>query len=222
MNDLKSQITSKFSEVIMLLPDYELKNIIFQQWINFFDTENGFKTVNIILENKGLPKITLEKFNYELNFIKHTIGRAMVNNVFNFENAFQMLIDRNWEHFYVFVDIHATILYPDYNGLAKKYYPYAKEVLKKLSSDKRIKLGLYTCSYQNEIDDYLKMFEEDGIHFQYINKNSDVKNTRGGNFEDKPYMNVLLDDKAGFVAEYDWFMIDWVLNKYIIFDTNIK
>jgi hypothetical protein len=42
-----------------------------------------------------------------------------------------------------------------------------------------------------------------------------VANTRGGYFEDKPYMNVLLDDKAGFCPEFDWFMIDYVLNKYI-------
>ena len=219
MKDLKSEIIEKFSEVILLLPDSEVKNIIFQQWIGYFDEVNGFKLVNTILENKGLPKISKKHFEEDLKFIKHIIGRLFIDNVFNFENSFKMLKDRNWEHFYLFVDIHATILYPDYGGLSKKYYPYAKEMLKKLSKDKRIKLALYTCSYPNEIKEYIEFFEKDGIHFEYINKNPDVPNTRGGYFEDKPYMNILLDDKAGFVAEWDWYMIDYVLNKHIDFTT---
>lgn len=215
MKDLKSEITSKYSDIIMLLPDYELKNIIFFEWINYFDITNGFKVVNSILENKGLPKITEKKFIEELKFLKHVVGRLFVDNVFNFENSFKLLHDRKWEHFYVFVDIHSTILYPDYGGLAKKYYPHAKHMLQKLSKDKRIKLALYTCSHPHEVKEYLELFEKDGIHFEFINKNPEVANTRGGYFEDKPYMNVLLDDKAGFVAEWDWYLIDWVLNKHI-------
>lgn len=214
MKDLKSEIISKYSEVIMLLPDCEIKKIIFYEYLNLFDENNCFKSVNSILENKGLSKITEEIFLEQLKFIKHVIGRIFIDNVFNFENSFKILTDRNWEHFYVFVDIHSTILYPDYGGLAKVYYPHAKYMLQKLTNDKRIKLSLYTCSYPNEIQDYLDFFEKDNIHFDFVNKNPDVENTRGGYFQDKPYMNVLLDDKSGFVAEYDWFMIEYVLNKY--------
>jgi hypothetical protein len=220
MDNLKSEISAKFSEAIMLLPDYDLKSIIFYEWSNYFNKENGLKFVNNVLSNKGLSTITEEKFDYELRFIKHVIGRLLMDNTFNFENSFKIMKERGWNEFYVFIDIHSTILYPDYGGLAKVYYPYAKEVLHKLSNDKRIKLGLYTCSHPHEIEDYKIFFNNDNIKFEMVNKNPEVHNTRGGYFQDKPYMNVLLDDKSGFVGEFDWYIIDWVLNKHIDFTVN--
>ena len=112
---------------------------------------------------------------------------------------------RGWDKVYFYFDIHETILYPDYNNKdALKFYPYAKEVLQYLSERKEIVIALYTCSYPKEIERYIKFFAEHGIKFEYVNKNPDVKNTNYGFYEDKPYFNVLFEDKAGFDAENDW------------------
>ncbi len=151
----------------------------------------------------------------EIIRIKHIIGRLLTINAFNIEQAFKTIKERNWDRIYVFVDIHSTVLYPDYGKVAKEYYPMAKEVLYKLTTDPRIKLVLYTCSYPHEIEEYLKFFSTDGIIFDYVNKNPEVANTRGGYFEDKPYMNILFEDKSGFVGEYDWWVVNKLLNKYI-------
>ncbi len=218
MDILKSEISTKFSEIITLLPDKDLKSVIFYKLTNYSHKENGLQLVNSILNTKGLSSITEEKLEFELRFIKHIIGRLLIDSTFNFENSFKIMKERGWNEFYLFIDIHSTILYPDYGGLAKVYYPHAKEVLQKLSKDKRIKLALYTCSHPHEIEDYKTFFNNDDIYFEMVNKNPEVPNTRGGYFQDKPYMNVLLDDKAGFIAELgDWYIIDWILNKHINF-----
>ena len=149
--------------------------------------------------------------NTDYKFVKHIIGRLLIDNNFNIDNSFQIMKERNWEHFYMFIDIHATILYPDYGGIAKIYYPLAKEILQKLCIEPRIKLIMYTCSHPHEIDEYIEFFKKDNIVFDYINKNPEVENTRGGYFVDKPYMNVLLDDKGGFNGLYDWYILNNIL-----------
>lgn len=129
---------------------------------------------------------------------------------------------RQWNKVYWFVDIHETILKPnwDADNVPHEWYPHAKEVLQIISKRKDICLILYTCSYENEIMDYLKFFMDNDIHFHYVNRNPEAENTRYGRFEEKPYMNVLLDDKAGFEAEVDeqdindWYRIEEILTNY--------
>lgn len=145
---------------------------------------------------------------------KHIIGRLFTINNFNIQQAFKVLKERQWDTIYVFVDIHGTVLKPDYGKVAVEYYPGAKEVLQHLTNDFRIKLVLYTCSFPHEIQEYIDFFSKDNIVFDYVNKNPEVTSTRGGYFEDKPYMNILLEDKAGFVGEYDWFIVDCEFKKY--------
>ena len=41
-----------------------------------------------------------------------------------------------------------------------------------------------------------------------------VENTNGGDFTDKPYFNVLFEDKAGFVGDKDWYVVDQAFSKY--------
>ena len=125
-----------------------------------------------------------------------------------FIKAFEKKEERNWDLIYVFIDIHETILYPTYelNG-KKRFYPYALQALREMTRRNDISLGLYTCSYPEEIEDYLQFFEENGIVFEHVNMNRAEKNNKYGYFDEKPYYNVLLEDKAGFDAEYDWYEI---------------
>lgn len=129
----------------------------------------------------------------------------MCSVIYSFEKAFKTMQLRGWDKIFVFLDIHETMLYPDYNNTDPlKFYPHAEAVLQYLSTRKDISLGLLTCSYPEEITRYLKFFKEHDINFIHVNKNTEVKNTRYGYYEDKPYFNVLFEDKAGFNAEKDW------------------
>lgn len=124
------------------------------------------------------------------------------------KKAFDAKEKRKWNKIYFFFDIHETILYPDYNNTdPKKFYPHAKEVLQYLSKRPDIEMGLYTCSYPNEITGYLTFFQEQGIKFHHINRNLSISDTVYGFYKEKPYFSVLFEDKAGFDAESDWFEV---------------
>lgn len=133
-----------------------------------------------------------------------------------FEKAYKRKEEKNWFKIFIFCDIHETILYPDYsNTKPLKFYYYAKETLQLLSTLKDVELGLYTCSHPEEIENYQKFFKENDINFIYVNKNPDVSDSRYGYYQDKPYFNILLEDKSGFDAETDWLPIyEWINKKY--------
>ena len=65
---------------------------------------------------------------------------------------------------------------------------------------------LYTCSHPHEIEEYLALFKKFDIDFKYVNENPEVKTEKEGygNYDKKPYMNVLFEDKAGFNPETEW------------------
>jgi hypothetical protein len=121
---------------------------------------------------------------------------------------FKRMEERGWDKIFYFFDLHETVIYPDYdNKHETKLYPYAKEVLQYLSKREDISISIYTCSYPEEIEKYMDFFIQNDIDFEYVNKNPEAKNTTYGYYEDKPYFNVLFDDKAGFDAENDWIEI---------------
>ena len=123
---------------------------------------------------------------------------------------------RKWDCIYIAVDIHDTIVYGNYDNskIPTKFTPHAKETLQYLSNRKDIVLFLYTCSHQHEIVKYIEFFAQHGIKFTSINKNPAVSNNDLGCYDDKPYFNLLLDDKAGFDCESDWINIyNWFITK---------
>ena len=124
------------------------------------------------------------------------------------DNAFKNMELKKWDKIYYFFDLHETVLYPDYGeDIPNKMYPDAKEVLQYLSKREDISISIYTCSYPKEVKEYIKYFQAMNIEFEFVNKNPDVKNTTYGFYEDKPYFNVLFEDKAGFDGEIDWTLI---------------
>ncbi len=112
-------------------------------------------------------------------------------------------IRRKWEKIYVFIDFHEIIMKPNYDdNETLEYYPFAKELLQHLSARDDICLCTWTCSHPHQITGYLTKMFEDGIKFQFINKNPEVKSDRAyGSYETKPYYNILIDDKAGVMPE---------------------
>jgi hypothetical protein len=130
------------------------------------------------------------------------------------KNCLQAAKERGWEKTYWAVDIHGTMLKPNFkrDEISREFYPYAIEVMQALMLHKNIVKILYTCSYPHEIEQYLEYFAQHGIHFDYVNQNPEVGNGGYGYYEDKFYFNVLMDDKAGFDGETDWKAIQEILN----------
>jgi hypothetical protein len=89
------------------------------------------------------------------------------------ETAFQTAQKRNWEQTYWAIDIHGTILIPNYEfrNLPKQFYPLAQETLEVLSERKDVCLILYTCSHPEEIVGYLQLFKQLNINFKYVRIN---------------------------------------------------
>lgn len=57
---------------------------------------------------------------------------------------------------------------------------------------------MWTCSHPDEVAELTKLFSQNNIYFNYDITKPDVPNTAYGNYDTKPYYNILLDDKAGF------------------------
>lgn len=131
---------------------------------------------------------------------------SVINSILT--NHFEMKEKRGWDKTYWFFDIHSTIVKPNYKAgeIPTEFYPNAKETLQYLNNLDDVCMILYTCSHPHEILEYKKFFESHGINFIYTNKNPEIKtDLKGyGCYDDKPYINVLFDDKAGFKGESDW------------------
>lgn len=130
-------------------------------------------------------------------------------NICNIRKTFELASVRNWDTFYVMVDLHGVII----PGNRKR-----KNVLSFISSDcievlqwftirKDFRLILWTSSFDDEVVEVLEWLGEYHIHFDYVNGNPECQNTEYADFYHKPYFNILIDDKAGFEPETDWTVI---------------
>jgi hypothetical protein len=120
---------------------------------------------------------------------------------------------------YWFFDIHGTILRPNYKygNTPKDFYPYAVETLQYLSKREDIVMIIFTCSHPHEIAEYIKLFADNDIKFEFTNENPEVPTDINGYgcYDKKPYMSVLFEDKAGFDAETEWKeVLDFMKTKY--------
>lgn len=134
-----------------------------------------------------------------------SIVKSILINHFKYKNS------RKWDKTYWGFDIHGTILKPNYTygSTPDEFYPLAKETLQYISKLPDVCMFLYTCSHPHEIDEYIKLFKENNINFQYINENPEVPTDINGYgcYDKKPYINVLFEDKAGFDPDTDWELV---------------
>lgn len=132
-------------------------------------------------------------------------------------NHFGAIEKKGWDKTYWAFDLHSTVVKPNYEAgnIPTEFYPHAQEVLQMLSKRDDVCLIMYTCSHPHEIVEYLRFFEERGIHFEHVNENPEVAtDPKGyGCYDKKPYMNVLFEDKAGFDAETEWEEVRDLLNE---------
>lgn len=135
------------------------------------------------------------------------------------KNHFELMEKRGWDRVFYAFDIHGTILRPNYTygNTPDDFYPMAKETLQFISKLPDVVMFLYTCSHPHEIEEYLVLFKKFDINFKYVNENPEVKTEKEGygNYDKKPYMNVLFEDKAGFNPETEWQEVwDLLIKKY--------
>jgi hypothetical protein len=135
------------------------------------------------------------------------------------KGSFEYKTYKGWDTIYYAFDIHSTMIKPNYQvgNIPTEFYPMAKETLQLISNRKDIVMILYTCSHPHEIEQYLKFFTENGINFKYVNENLDVATDLNGygNYDKKPYFNVVFEDKAGFDAEVEWAKIHRYFKKRV-------
>jgi hypothetical protein len=127
------------------------------------------------------------------------------------------------------VDLHDTVFPGKYaSDQDFDVYDGAIEVLKYVSDRTDMKIIIWTSSYWAHYTEVKEFFDkEHSITVDYHNENPECKSTELADFDTKPYFNILLDDKASFCGDYDWFMVGAELervtkDKVINWDENAK
>ena len=110
-----------------------------------------------------------------------------------------------YEYCYILVDIHNTVFKPSFDKPEEfEYFPLAKQCLQELSNNSKVKLIFWSGCYPDKIEMYLKHFEENGIHFDYVNENPECENSSYACLDKKFYFDLGFDDRFGFEGNIDW------------------
>lgn len=119
--------------------------------------------------------------------------------------------ENSWPIVYWAVDIHGTVLRPTYDPhtIPLEFYPNAEECLQYIDNDDNNILIMNTSSWPEAIADYKEFFLRHDIEFRYANVNPEVETKLDGHgyYLEKFYFNIMLEDKAGFEPEADWYDI---------------
>lgn len=158
------------------------------------------------------PKFLTEREKFMIDKFIEILDEQQSKFYSNIGNAFSGAKVRNFNNLYIAVDVHGTIIDSDYYNNSVRFRDGAIDCLKYLSERTDIVLILYTSSYPEQIENYLKLFKENGINFKYANSNPDAVNTKYGCFfNGKFYFSLMIDDKAAIV---DWSTIKKEFEKY--------
>lgn len=121
------------------------------------------------------------------------------------EKSFNQLEKKRWDKIYVAIDVHETILEPTWSDvLSHKFYPDSLDTLKLLSDRKDICLILWTSSNKENAQAYSDLLKTEGVNMDYINSNPEVTEKHYADYDSKFYVNLILDDKSGFLPDEDW------------------
>lgn len=142
-----------------------------------------------------------------------------------FRDAISRLKERGHTTLYVAVDAHGTIIKPSKKTVMMvtdgadepsevvcscgctpdfEFYPYARQALEKMAA-----AGVRLILWTSTLDAYRLLAELAcaGVVITDFNGNPDFKLTPYADFSKKFYFDVLLDDKAGFEPENDWWKV---------------
>jgi len=124
-----------------------------------------------------------------------------------FDEAWKKKEKRGWKVVYIMVDLHGVVLKSNYHKENDLEFinEYTQEALRWLSAREDVRLILWSSSHEKEIQSVIQWFGKHDIRIDYVNENPDEPNTEYASFDKKPYFSILLDDKAGFDPDKDWF-----------------
>lgn len=152
----------------------------------------------------------------------------------NLENLitskFDLARSKKWDQVIIAVDLHDTVMKSDkYNQLIKlnrteagaakvALFQEAILPLKHMTARKDICLVWYTGTNQDTLGKISLMLKEEyGIVFDNRAENLNFSSVHPGqSFEGKPCFDILLDDKAGFQHEYDWFIVQKAIAENVL------
>lgn len=131
-----------------------------------------------------------------------------------FRNANKRKDEKSWDTLYILLDIHGCTMKPNWDGVSTEFYPHAIEALQEICKDKTYKIIMWTCSKEEDRLHYKKLLEDSGIEIYATNSNPDTEGVLNwGDYSQKLYCNILLDDKSGFDPETEWKEIINYLNE---------
>lgn len=131
------------------------------------------------------------------------------------ERAYSLLQERNWDTIYWAIDLHGTCIKSNYvSGEYEWINEDAKECLQLISKLPESKIILWSSCYFKDFSNICNLFRKEHIDVYYLNENPEIKNTKTGNFNEKFYFSVGIDDKFGFDFDTDWKLIyEYLRNK---------
>lgn len=104
-----------------------------------------------------------------------------------------------YDAIYWALDLHGTCIVSNYNSRSYEWInSHCKDALQYLSEQKETKIIIWSSLHEHEIPFVLDFFREHGINIYAVNQNPLEKNTDTGCFDQKFYMSIIVDDKAGF------------------------
>lgn len=125
-----------------------------------------------------------------------------------FKNAYKKMQERKWDTIYIAIDLHGTCLKSNYkNGGYEFINEHVKLALQLMAAQKESVIILWSGCHEEQKKEITQFFEDNVIRVDFFNENPLEKSTETGNFAEKFYFSVLLDDKAGFDPDTDWVSI---------------
>jgi hypothetical protein len=118
------------------------------------------------------------------------------------ERAYSVSNQRGWPRVYWALDLHGTCLKSNYSTKAYEWLtPDCLPVLKALSELPETNFIIWSSLHQADKEGVAAFFAEAGIKIVGINTNPLEASTETGCFDEKFYMSLIIDDKAGFDSE---------------------
>lgn len=115
------------------------------------------------------------------------------------ERAYAVMEERNWDTVYWAIDLHGTVLKSNYeNGGYEFISESVRDALRYIAALPESIIILWSSLHADEWNGVVEFFHKNGIRIDFHNCNPQVTNTETGNFDQKFYFSVLVDDKAGF------------------------
>lgn len=122
-------------------------------------------------------------------------------------NAYQKTHSRGWDKVYWALDLHDTCFRANYKQNVYEWInDYVKEALQRLTAHAETHLILWSSVHADEQPQIIKFFEDAGIRITGFNDNPYERGNATSGFDQKFYMSVIIDDKAGF-DHMEWLTI---------------